>query len=902
MSKHSKLIILLSVLAICSFAVFAAEFKAYTTKSSFTVCPCESLTDNITIVNPTSSVQEFLVSVEGAGKGFINIQPARFRVQAQQKARIISQINVPCNAVPGVYDVLVKIKSNNSVLGFKQIVTVNDDCFNYSLLLGQQLDITNRSKEAKFIAQNINAYELCEYEQAVIPVYIKNNALYENTFDVSLKAPSWISFPYSNFKLKPHQAAFLFLTVNPPEKTTGSFDTLLTFNSRYGNVSKDISTKIILSTCYEPVIAEGLNKIKLNYSAVKTILPVKNTGIRNATYVFNITGEDWAAIQPARLFVEAGGEKVLYLQTKPNESVRKGTYKVAINALVRENDREYSKELKIKLVKGAFLASLDGVKNITSNIKDLIINYRWYIVGGLLVLIVLILIRRARRKRREEVSEEEEKPEQEKEEIAEERRFPWGKIVGLLILAGILYGIYLLITRIPWLGILRWILAFLGLYKMYILGAIGFLILAVIVMLVVKKIKKRSEEKAFERETEQEKSEEAEKSEESYLKVSKEPIRIPWGWIIGILILAAILYGAYLFFTKIPWGRIFSWIFGFIGAYKWYFAGAFGFLVLAIIIMIIFKKMRKAKEEHEFEEELRKEEEKLAKKVAKKKITKEEEITETKPPFFKIFSVLLVAAFVIYVFFRFWEFIKTYRWYLIVGFLLLIILILSMIILRRRRKKKAKVKKKAPFSSYIVVTLIILTVVVIGFLYTMGIKSQISKQENITLENVTSISAKQKDAVQMYKNTEKIIHLYDYFYDPDQDQLSFVAATSVSINVSIDNEGNALLTPELDWTGTTSVVFVADDGKGGIIEKQITFIVQDAPAPVIMLTNATSSFNQFFGIIRNYLGMYLTYIILGFGILICLIITIKFYKPIMHFFEEDEKPKKRSKKSSPVKV
>ena len=120
----------------------------------------------------------------------------------------------------------------------------------------------------------------------------------------------------------------------------------------------------------------------------------------------------------------------------------------------------------------------------------------------------------------------------------------------------------------------------------------------------------------------------------------------------------------------------------------------------------------------------------------------------------------------------------------------------------RKRRGEPEKRQKARKSRYLFVTIgiiVALAVLVFGFVntpkgHTDGIPDQ-TWQEDLTHK----------------------IDLNKYFKDPDGDALTFYITGLERINAEI-TDGIAALTPEADWFGTETATFVADDGKGGVIE------------------------------------------------------------------------------------
>jgi len=109
---------------------------------------------------------------------------------------------------------------------------------------------------------------------------------------------------------------------------------------------------------------------------------------------------------------------------------------------------------------------------------------------------------------------------------------------------------------------------------------------------------------------------------------------------------------------------------------------------------------------------------------------------------------------------------------------------------------------------------------------------EVFEPEVIEEEIEEVIVEEQKLAVIMDKNTVYELDLGEHFIDADNDELIF--SVQEPDNVKIEIEGNiAQFIPEEDWYGTTSAVFTADDGKGGVEEGQVVIFVNDKAEEVL---------------------------------------------------------------------
>ena len=151
------------------------------------------------------------------------------------------------------------------------------------------------------------------------------------------------------------------------------------------------------------------------------------------------------------------------------------------------------------------------------------------------------------------------------------------------------------------------------------------------------------------------------------------------------------------------------------------------------------------------------------------------------------------------------------------------------------------------------------------------------------------------------EDTVQILDLNEVIADPDQDVLSFsVEQMPLYIEVEI-SQGIATLTPEQDWHGIDTVVFKADDLKGGIVYSKVKLMVKDVPeqpAPIKTASQLLKAINttkesliSFFSWVRDFVLSYIAYILVGIAILVILLLFMRFNQQILDFLEEDKKRK-----------
>ncbi len=145
--------------------------------------------------------------------------------------------------------------------------------------------------------------------------------------------------------------------------------------------------------------------------------------------------------------------------------------------------------------------------------------------------------------------------------------------------------------------------------------------------------------------------------------------------------------------------------------------------------------------------------------------------------------------------------------------------------------------------------------------------------------------------IEIPKNAEYSLDLNTYFSDDDNDVLAYTATPGEHLTALIQ-KNIALLTPEKDWVGNTSIIFSADDGKGGTVSgPSLLVTIFDLETPI--LTEEIKEQGA-----RNEEEQYIPWIILGtiiFLILFSLIMGAfakKFHKNVEPPKQEENEEKK----------
>lgn len=200
---------------------------------------------------------------------------------------------------------------------------------------------------------------------------------------------------------------------------------------------------------------------------------------------------------------------------------------------------------------------------------------------------------------------------------------------------------------------------------------------------------------------------------------------------------------------------------------------------------------------------------------------------------------------------------------------------------------------------------------------TLAIQASSSEQISTVQQTPSFIVENQTAAnffIEILKNSVYAFDLSTYFTDPDGDTLIYTAIPKEHISAIISGS-SVDITPEKDWTGETSIIFTADDEKGGVVQSP-AIVVQVISNTTEVISSSSTDLeeepassenkeqetipkedNKFIPEESKKNTSYVSWIILGsiiFLILLSLVIgafTKKYHEPIHEHFEENKEKK-----------
>jgi len=540
------------------------DYDLITSRDYISMCDHSVEAVDLTISNKGSNTNKFLIDIDGPL--FANTENTELIIDGLQ-SKATSLIFSPDYNIEGNFNAVLKVKSDYGDIQKQRNIIVDVRKCNSVLLEIPEADDKICSSLSKAYQGNI-----------------KNTGELAKEFRLET-SEEWASLGASLVDLQPGQEQNFDIQISPPAGLSGNNKVYIRAIALDSDLisSEDYITIDVFSSedCYKPDVQA--DNIELSQDGSATLpITIKNMGSQPATYILAISGTATGFIQlnPGTVTLEPGKSEIVYLYIAPSTSVDEGDYKITVSTILDEVILE-SETITIKVneqtnqitgqiagetpnffaaVKNWIISiftpkqtdipqqtgldqemeeiteeleeePIDTLEDInisgdlgeeaspaetqesviekTANAFDAYKIYLIYAMLGLIILIILIIIFRAASKsKHEEDSEEdfEEEPEKKKKTGEDEKPLKAGRwIVGIIILAAIVYLGY----KYDWLTAVKnffmqlWSYApliqdYVAVYKYYILGGLVILLIIILISKYWKNILDFFEEEDFE--------------------------------------------------------------------------------------------------------------------------------------------------------------------------------------------------------------------------------------------------------------------------------------------------------------------------------------------------------------------------------------------------------------------
>ncbi|MEM4242956.1 MAG: PGF-pre-PGF domain-containing protein, partial [Candidatus Woesearchaeota archaeon] len=223
--------------------------------------------------------------------------------------------------------------------------------------------------------------EILPCDAADFAFVLHNPAEFAETYSLKVTgSPQETAISDTILTLEPHTNETIAITVHPKDCTlSGDFTPVLQVKTEKSKIMAEIEMYLHINNSDIPLIAEGINKIRAKVEPQEAQLEIVNAGDRTTTYTLLLEGASWITVQPEKLTIGARDRKTAKLVMQPTEATAQGAYPLKLTAIVDKTGKEYTKELTIILKNPTFADKLFA-------------EYLAYTIIAIIVLVALIVL------------------------------------------------------------------------------------------------------------------------------------------------------------------------------------------------------------------------------------------------------------------------------------------------------------------------------------------------------------------------------------------------------------------------------------------------------------------------------------------------------------------------------
>ena len=321
---------------------------------------CSPAQGELIITNTGDVVSVYELIPEGKAKDWVLYVPDTFSLQPGQTQTVQQYFSIPCDAEDQFLDTA--------------ILTTE-----LELILTQ--DILVQTPNNIVIEPVVYEQEILACDTADFSFVLKNPAEFTETYSLKVvDSPKETLLTAEKLSLPPQGEETIGITVRPEDCTlSGDFNPYLSINTEKSRLAAEIDMFLTIKDTHIPKIAEGIDSIRAGFEPQEASFDITNTGNEATVYLLRIDGPSWITVQPTLLAVDELDTEQVKLIMQPPEGTAAGSHEIKIIAEVEETGTEYEKDFTIKLGPPTFF-------------ELLYTTYLPYAIAGIVILVILIIL------------------------------------------------------------------------------------------------------------------------------------------------------------------------------------------------------------------------------------------------------------------------------------------------------------------------------------------------------------------------------------------------------------------------------------------------------------------------------------------------------------------------------
>jgi len=284
---------------------------------------------------------DFNVNLEGSASSWSIAVPQSFTLVSEGET-IYIYATPNSNINPGTYTLNLLVSNNQETRTIPFTINVNN-CH----------DIRLTGEFPKSICLN----DVTQFNYQ-----IENLANFQETLELDLNGPNFLSTPQSLITLNPGETKNIQVHVDSNNQI-GDYDFTLSASNQY--LVSEINSNLQINSCYEFTVTSDKDFVDLCEDSQETIsLTIKNTGTRSLDYSLYINAPEWANLDLNTFTLEPNQEKIVNVVLSP-------PYGVEGNFNIKLNINGFEKELNVGVNKchDVFLDVIEKSVSLCNNIQ-----------------------------------------------------------------------------------------------------------------------------------------------------------------------------------------------------------------------------------------------------------------------------------------------------------------------------------------------------------------------------------------------------------------------------------------------------------------------------------------------------------------------------------------------------
>ena len=325
-----KITILLMLTLILLPTVIAQEDFNAKAASLFSLEKCISEENIIQLTNTGTQTSNYQLYGQGKTSDWVKY-PQMFSLSPGKTINVKSLLTIPCTAQQGNYPIKTIISTTTGIE--KEIIQ--------DIIIQPTINIEASVKE------QTKTIKPCS--QAIYEINIKNPSSFQETYNINTDNPD-LNLKETKITLEPGKERQITAEYQPKDcKDITPKKFLITINTEKTKLIADLELFLEIEDYGIAEIAPKVEKIRTYYNENIVDLEITNKGKETVNYIMDLEGLDWVTITPRLLSIPSEETKTITLNLAPEETTKKGKYPLTIVAETEETGAKYEKEIIVKL-------------------------------------------------------------------------------------------------------------------------------------------------------------------------------------------------------------------------------------------------------------------------------------------------------------------------------------------------------------------------------------------------------------------------------------------------------------------------------------------------------------------------------------------------------------------------